>query len=74
MTAARPYRMTPLSEEQAISELHKFSGIQFDPEVVAAFDRLITQNPEWAKPNIPNHLVERYIPKLGETEATPAPA
>ena len=31
MTAARPYRMTPLSERQAIDELHKFSGIQFDP-------------------------------------------
>ena len=74
MTAARPYRLTPLTEKQALDELHKFSGIQFDPEVVAAFDRLIAQRPEWAKPNIPQHLVERYIPKLGETGATPAPA
>jgi HD-GYP domain-containing protein (c-di-GMP phosphodiesterase class II) len=74
MTAARPYRLTPLTQAQAIDELHKFTGIQFDPEVVAAFDRLIAQKPEWAKPNIPKHLVERYIPKLGETEATPAPA
>ncbi len=39
MTAARPYRMTPLTERQAIDELHKFSGIQFDPEIVAAFER-----------------------------------
>ena len=31
MTAARPYRMTPLSEQQALDELRKFSGIQFDP-------------------------------------------
>ena len=37
MTAARPYRMTPLSNEQALAELRKFAGIQFDPEVVDAF-------------------------------------
>ncbi|MEA2677538.1 MAG: hypothetical protein QOJ81_1679 [Chloroflexota bacterium] len=74
MTAARPYRLTPLSEKQALDELHKFSGIQFDPEVVAAFDRLIAEKPEWAKPNIPQHLVEKYIPKLGEAESAPAPA
>jgi HD-GYP domain-containing protein (c-di-GMP phosphodiesterase class II) len=74
MTAARPYRLTPLTQKQALDELHKFSGIQFDPEVVAAFDKLIAQKPAWAKPNIPKHLVERYIPKLGETEATPTPA
>lgn len=72
MTAARPYRLTPLSEQQAIDELHKFSGIQFDPEVVAAFDRLVAQRPEWLKPNIPKHLVERYIPNLGETSPQPA--
>ena len=37
MTAARPYRMTPLTAEQALGELRKFAGIQFDPEVVDAF-------------------------------------
>jgi len=37
MTAARPYRMTPLTAEQALSELRKFAGIQFDPVVVDAF-------------------------------------
>lgn len=39
MTAARPYRMTPLSNEQALWELRKFAGVQFDPEVVDAFVR-----------------------------------
>ena len=73
MTAARPYRMTPLTEEQAIGELHKFSGVQFDPEIVAAFERLIARRPEWAKPNIPEHLQERHIPRLGDT-AEPLPA
>jgi putative nucleotidyltransferase with HDIG domain len=37
MTAARPYRMTPLTNEQALGELRKFAGIQFDPVVVDAF-------------------------------------
>jgi hypothetical protein len=73
MTAARPYRMTPLSEEQAISELHKFTGVQFDPEVIAAFDRVIARRPEWVAPNIPKHLTERHIPRLGET-VNPVPA
>jgi putative nucleotidyltransferase with HDIG domain len=39
MTAARPYRMTPLTPEQAVAELRKFAGIQFDPKVVDAFVR-----------------------------------
>ena len=34
MTSARPYRKTPLSHEIAIGELRKYSGIQFDPEIV----------------------------------------
>jgi putative nucleotidyltransferase with HDIG domain len=37
MTAARPYRMTPLTLEQALGELRKFAGIQFDPVMVDAF-------------------------------------
>jgi putative nucleotidyltransferase with HDIG domain len=37
MTAARPYRMTPLTSEQALAELRKFAGIQFDPAVVDSF-------------------------------------
>ena len=37
MTAARPYRMTPLTAEQALGELRKFAGVQFDPKVVDAF-------------------------------------
>jgi HD-GYP domain-containing protein (c-di-GMP phosphodiesterase class II) len=37
MTAARPYRMTPLTNEQALAELRKFAGVQFDPVIVDAF-------------------------------------
>jgi putative nucleotidyltransferase with HDIG domain len=34
MTSPRPYRKTPLSHEIAIGELQKYSGIQFDPQIV----------------------------------------
>ncbi len=34
MTSSRPYRLTPLTHEQAVAELEKFSGIQFDSEIV----------------------------------------
>jgi hypothetical protein len=37
MTAQRPYRMKPLSAQQALEELRKFAGVQFDPHVVDAF-------------------------------------
>ena len=36
MTADRPYRRA-LSIDQALGELRKFAGVQFDPEVVDAF-------------------------------------
>ena len=44
MTAARPYRMRPLSPEQAIAELRKYAGVQFDPVMVDAF-----LHTSWAK-------------------------
>jgi putative nucleotidyltransferase with HDIG domain len=39
MTAARPYRMRPLSVEQALAELRKFAGVQFDPAIIDAFTK-----------------------------------
>ncbi len=44
MTSARPYRMRPLSREQALAELRKYAGVQFDPVMVDAFVRT-----SWAK-------------------------
>ncbi|MEP6680168.1 MAG: HD-GYP domain-containing protein [Chloroflexota bacterium] len=34
MTSSRPYRKIPLSHEQAVGELEKYAGIQFDLEIV----------------------------------------
>ena len=39
MTAARPYRMKPLTGEEALAELRKFAGVQFDPVIVDAFTK-----------------------------------
>lgn len=39
MTSPRPYRPRPLTTEQALKEIRKYTGIQFDPVVVDAFVR-----------------------------------
>jgi len=48
MTSSRPYRLTPFSHEQAVAELEKFSGIQFDSTIVPILvnlDREILDRP-----------------------------
>jgi HD-GYP domain-containing protein (c-di-GMP phosphodiesterase class II) len=42
MTASRPYRPIPLSPAEALAELHRYAGIQFDPQIVEAFGRTKT--------------------------------
>lgn len=42
MTASRPYRPIPLSNAEALEELRRYAGIQFDPDVVEAFSRTRT--------------------------------
>jgi putative two-component system response regulator len=41
MTAHRPYRSRSLTREEAIRELHKNIGTQFDPEVVELFTSVV---------------------------------
>jgi putative nucleotidyltransferase with HDIG domain len=63
MTAARPYRMTPLTPEQALAELRKFAGVQFDPVVVDAFVRT-----DWVEgvPDAGRRLEPRPIPLIAQ--------
>jgi hypothetical protein len=62
MTAARPYRMTPLTAEQALAELRKFGGIQFDPQVVDAFVKT-----RWARDlRDPGRDERRDVPLIGQ--------
>lgn len=42
MTSDRPYRKG-LNNEHAITEIHNYSGVWFDPKVVRAFEALIDQ-------------------------------
>jgi putative nucleotidyltransferase with HDIG domain len=66
MTAQRPYRMTPLTTEQALGELRKFAGVQFDPTMVDAFVRT-----QWVDGvNDPGRtLPPRQIPLLAQAAA-----
>lgn len=68
MTADRPYR-SALSLDQALSELGKFAGVQFDPEVVDAFLKT-----PWAQAPIDARDIEspgtlRSIPSLSQHAA-----
>jgi putative nucleotidyltransferase with HDIG domain len=66
MTASRPYRMIPLTAEQAVAELRKFAGVQFDPVVVDAFVRT-----HWADgvPDPGRRPEPRPIPLIGQAAA-----
>jgi putative nucleotidyltransferase with HDIG domain len=72
MTAARPYRLQPLTREQALLELRRYAGIQFDPIVLDAFART-----DWvrnvADPGRPP-VAPRPIPLLGQAAAARAEA
>jgi HD-GYP domain-containing protein (c-di-GMP phosphodiesterase class II) len=58
MTAARPYRMTPLTHEQALAELRKFAGVQFDPVIVDAFVKThwVEGVPDAGRPTEPRQI------------------
>ena len=45
MTSDRPYRKA-LTLEAVVSEIHRFTGTQFDPKVSQAFVRLIVREGE----------------------------
>jgi putative nucleotidyltransferase with HDIG domain len=59
MTSSRPYRKIPLTHEQAVDQLEKFSGIQFDPDIVPILvnlDRDILDRPPDREDELPTML------------------
>ena len=46
MISSRPYRKKPLTEQQAMEELKRNSGSQFDPKVVEAFLKVLEREKE----------------------------
>ena len=76
MTSSRPYRKTPLTHEQAVDQLEKFTGIQFDPEIVPVLvnlDRSILDRPPDRPDELPTMLHQPY-PRDGSTDAADATA
>ena len=70
MTHARPYRMRPLSTEQAIAELRKYSGVQFDPVMVDAFVRTAWAN---GAADVDRPTESRPVPMLAQAAARMIP-
>ena len=74
MTSPRPYRKTPLSHEIAIGELVKFTGIQFDPEIVPiliGLDRETLDRKPDRPDELPTMLHSGERPAAATTEAPP---
>lgn len=67
MTAQRPYRMVPLTPAQALAELRKFAGIQFDPAVVDAFVRTkwVEGVEDPSRGAVPIQMKPRTVPFIG---------
>ena len=76
MTAQRPYRMTPLTAEQALGEMRKFAGIQFDPKVVDAFVRTKwvegVNDPGRTVQARPIPLISQHANRVATTASAPA--
>ena len=71
MTSSRPYRKTPLTHETAVEQLEKFSGIQFDPEIVPVLvnlDREILDRPPDRDDELPTML---HRPELRDVPPEP---
>jgi len=52
MTSLRPYRQGKFSVEQALAELKRCAGTQFDPRIVEVF-LSISRSAEVEHPNLP---------------------
>jgi putative nucleotidyltransferase with HDIG domain len=75
MTASRPYRPVPLSSGEALAELQRYAGIQFDPLVVDAFSRTRSAELDRADDDQVRGDPERTraaVPTLGQVAAVRA--
>jgi putative nucleotidyltransferase with HDIG domain len=72
MTSSRPYRKIPLTHQEAIDQLERFAGIQFDPEIVpilVGLGRSILDRPPDRPDELPTMLhqpVPRDVPPSPE--------
>ena len=80
MTSSRPYRKMALTHEIAMAELEKFSGIQFDPDIVpilVGLDRETLDRPPERPDELPTMLhapdPARPTSAAAATAVTPPP-
>lgn len=76
MTSSRPYRKVPLTHEQAVDQLEKFSGIQFDPDIVpilVGLDREILDRPAEPDEEAPTTLIHNESPRGVPVEQVTTP-
>ncbi len=69
MTSDRPYRPDGLSLDEAVKEIQRCSGTQFDPDIVAALMSAVESGRLTLLPRAPS-----YIPPVSATPAEPATA
>jgi putative nucleotidyltransferase with HDIG domain len=77
MTSSRPYRKTPLTHEQAVDQLERFSGIQFDPQIVPVLiglDRSILDRPPDRPDELPTMLHQPLPRDVPPSPEQPRPA
>jgi putative nucleotidyltransferase with HDIG domain len=77
MTSSRPYRKIPLTHEQAVDQLERFSGIQFDPEIVpvlVGLDRSILDRPPDRPDELPTMLHQPIPRDVPPSPEQPRPA
>lgn len=74
MTASRPYRPIPLTSAEALEELQRYAGIQFDPQVVEAFGRTRTAQQADEPDDGPGEPEQQVapVPTLGQVAAARA--
>ena len=72
MTASRPYRPVPLSSAEALHELQRYAGIQFDPRVVEAFAKTRAASAGRQDLDEPGDPEQAFtpIPMLGQVAAS----
>lgn len=58
----RPYRAA-WSSEEARAYIHRLSGVQFDPQVVEAFERLLDEEPVPTPPRSKEHATDGHDPR-----------
>ena len=71
MTSSRPYRKIPLTHEQAVEQLEKFAGIQFDPQIVpilVGLERDVLDRPPDREDELPTML---HRPEQRDVPAEP---